>query len=292
MHMTISQFFKSVLGANLLNSRWSWGAFSPNTNRLFLRVWEHGLASVDGIECISIMDGSWERTSAGFNERKRHVDMLRNGASGYGILCVAKDPNGNGTRTIERFDSTTLLKFGSIIDDDEHVYAQIIDRIRVEDLAQARTGNGALAPDIISILKRRSEITTKESLINARVGQGAFRAQILSDWDFKCCVTGSITLDAIRASHIKPWRNSTDSERLDPSNGLPLVATLDALFDAGLISFGSEGELLVSDRLDVSEKALLGLAGLRLTRKPNDRTVQFLTYHREKIFIDRLDIRD
>ena len=58
--------------------------------------------------------------------------------------------------------------------------------------------------------------------------------QVLKIWGNRCCVTGSTTLDAIRASHIKPWRRSSNQERLDPYNGLPLVATLDALFDAGM----------------------------------------------------------
>ena len=109
-----------------------------------------------------------------------------------------------------------------------------------------------LAEDIKVLVKKKIDITTKDALISARVGQGMFRSQVLQLWNNRCCVTGSTTIDAIRASHIKPWRNSTDEERLNPYNGLPLVASLDALFDAGLISFESSGALIVSPLL--SEK--------------------------------------
>ena len=112
-----------------------------------------------------------------------------------------------------------------------------------------------------------------ETLAKARVGQGTFRAQILAIWDSRCCVTSSTTLDAIRASHIKPWRDSNDNERLDPNNGLPLIATLDALFDAGLITFADDGKLVVSERIEDYEKELLGIVGRQLVRQPNDQTL-------------------
>ncbi|WP_245431366.1 HNH endonuclease signature motif containing protein, partial [Rhodoplanes roseus] len=42
-------------------------------------------------------------------------------------------------------------------------------------------------------------------------------------------MTGCEVEDVLRASHIKPWRDASDQERLDPRNGLLLSATLDAL---------------------------------------------------------------
>lgn len=61
----------------------------------------------------------------------------------------------------------------------------------------------------------------------------------------------------LRASHAKPWRHCSDSERLDPDNGLPLVATLDALFDAGLITFDAGGCMEISTHLDENQQASL-----------------------------------
>jgi len=56
-----------------------------------------------------------------------------------------------------------------------------------------------------------------------------------------------------RVAH-QPWRESTDEKRLDPTKGLPLVASLDALFDAGLISFEDSGRMLVHGGQDSWER--------------------------------------
>jgi putative restriction endonuclease len=133
-------------------------------------------------------------------------------------------------------------------------------------------------------LLRCYENTEKESLVNARVGQGAFRMEVLQRWNFQCAVTGSATMDAVRASHIKPWRDSTNSERLDPQNGLPLVASLDALFDAGLISFNSDGNMLVSSFLNGRERKIFSLNGQKLSKMPSKATAAYLSYHEANIF--------
>jgi hypothetical protein len=39
------------------------------------------------------------------------------------------------------------------------------------------------------------------------------------------------------ASHIKPWRDCTEEERLHPANGLLLATHVDKLFDRFLLSF-------------------------------------------------------
>jgi putative restriction endonuclease len=38
------------------------------------------------------------------------------------------------------------------------------------------------------------------------------------------------------AGHIKPWKDSTPSERLDPRNGLAAFPAHDAAFDTGLLA--------------------------------------------------------
>jgi len=107
---------------------------------------------------------------------------------------------------------------------------------------------------------------------------------VLKLWGNRCAVSDSETLDAIRASHIKPWRSSTDKERLDPKNGLPLIASLDALFDAGLISFDESGKLIVSSMLRAKERDIFGINNASLKRMPAQETLECLTYHRNHIF--------
>lgn len=97
-------------------------------------------------------------------------------------------------------------------------------------------------------------------------------------------MTGVTVSDIIRASHVKPWKVSSNHERLNQYNGLPLVATLDALFDRGLITFDDSGRMMISRILKAEECKCLSLNGLRLLERPHDRTAEFLKFHREHVF--------
>lgn len=71
--------------------------------------------------------------------------------------------------------------------------------------------------------------TEKDSIIKARIGQGIFRQQLIQLWG-GCSVTGFKNEKFLKASHIKPWRDSSNQERLDKYNGLLLVPNLDRSF--------------------------------------------------------------
>lgn len=100
--------------------------------------------------------------------------------------------------------------------------------------------------------------TQKEQLIQARIGQGAFRDALLDHWHGLCCVTDCAIRPVLRASHIKPWRVSSNIERLDRFNGLLLVANVDALFDRFLISFSDTGDMLIGPDIDRDDLIALG----------------------------------
>jgi putative restriction endonuclease len=125
--------------------------------------------------------------------------------------------------------------------------------------------------------------TTREAVIQSRIGQGQFRTSLVEYWH-GCSVTGCQQINLLRASHIKPWRSSSNAERLDMYNGLLLLPNLDACFDAGLISFDNEGKIVISSRLDEDVLPYLGINSnlklLRVEQKHRD----FLSYHRENIF--------
>lgn len=281
--MKIGKFFTEQLGANLANIQWSWGATNPITNHVFLRVWRDELESVDGIERSPLLAAEWKGKSNGYPERERHVKALLAGAEGFGVLCTVKDPAAD-RRVIAYFDDQTLLKFGEVVVEDGKYFGVVTERVAVSQFANQRTSAISLLPDIKKILSRRIEATEKETLASARLGQGLFRKQVLSQWNNRCCVTGSTLMDAVRASHIKPWCRSNDLERLDPHNGLPLVATLDALFDVGLISFADNGVMLVSSKVPSAEVDVLDLGQMKLSQMANDTTLSYLKYHRDHIF--------
>jgi len=60
-----------------------------------------------------------------------------------------------------------------------------------------------------------------------------------------------------------------------------LLATLDALFDKGLITFKNSGSMLVSSSLTRSDRETLGLYG-ELRIKPGADQKKFLKMHRQK----------
>lgn len=127
--------------------------------------------------------------------------------------------------------------------------------------------------------------TMRKALIDARLGQGRFRQELMFEWGSSCAVTGCDVLDALKASHIKPWRDCTNEERLDPGNGVLLVATLDALFDAGLITFEASGRLRCSPQLPRSSHQALGIRpGMRL-RLVNAKRQSYLEWHRKQVFV-------
>lgn len=86
--------------------------------------------------------------------------------------------------------------------------------------------------------------TEASQLIKARKGQGKFRSRVI-EVEGRCRVTGLDAPELLIASHIKPWSVSTNAERLDGNNGLLLSPHVDKLFDKGLVTFESDGRLVV-----------------------------------------------
>ncbi|MFK3797194.1 HNH endonuclease [Pseudomonas sp. NPDC088444] len=124
--------------------------------------------------------------------------------------------------------------------------------------------------------------TEKMQLILARVGQGAFRQKLVKHWG-KCSATDCSQIDILRASHIKPWRESSNGERLDVYNGLLLNPSLDALFDKGYVSFDDKGQILISPYLSESDRKILNCSS-DLNVKLSPEHLKYLAWHRENLF--------
>lgn len=77
---------------------------------------------------------------------------------------------------------------------------------------------------------------TRLRLVNTRVNQDKFRESILKAYNGSCCITGMDEPSLLRASHIKPWADSSETEKTDVRNGLCLNTLHDAAFDVGLMT--------------------------------------------------------
>lgn len=146
--------------------------------------------------------------------------------------------------------------------------------------------------------------TVRARMAAARVGQHRFAFKVLDNCGGRCMFCG---LDPavfggrrmLVASHIKPWKDSSPRERLDHRNGLAACPTHDAAFDAGLLSVDEDLHVHLADQLAVSVEAdslvrqYFGQPPLQpVLRLPAGADLpdrRYLTWHRSKVFTDRVN---
>lgn len=124
-------------------------------------------------------------------------------------------------------------------------------------------------------------ITERSGLVTSRVGQGAYRSSILYRWEYKCAVTNYSKHDILIASHIVPWKDSNNDERLDVDNGILLSPNYDALFDRHLISFENSGKIILSEALVNSDYQKLGVSGDEFIKNLSSNNHAYLGRHRQ-----------
>lgn len=90
--------------------------------------------------------------------------------------------------------------------------------------------------------RQRPQSTVSQTVSQVRVGQDYFRDEVIRICNGACVVTKITDVSLLIASHIKPWRDATDEERLDGNNGMLISPHIDKLFDRNLITFPMKGE--------------------------------------------------
>ena len=129
--------------------------------------------------------------------------------------------------------------------------------------------------------------TERLAIVRARVGQGLFKERV-SMIETKCRITGVENPVHLIASHCKPWRDSSNEERLDGENGLLLTPSIDHIFDRGFIGFENNGKLIISpvahrpslERMGVETEQIVNVGGFSSGQK------QFLDFHRNSVFLE------
>ena len=71
----------------------------------------------------------------------------------------------------------------------------------------------------------------RPALVTQRVNQQYFRNTLIHNYHDHCCITGIAIDPLLVASHIKPWKDSSPTEKVAASNGLLLNAFHDRAFD-------------------------------------------------------------
>ena len=125
-------------------------------------------------------------------------------------------------------------------------------------------------------------------LTQPRLGQGAFRVEVLEAYNRRCALTGEKTLPVLQASHIKPYAESGPHE---VSNGLLMRSDLHLLFDRGLITITPDHHIEVSNRIREqwqNGREYYALHGERLRVLPSSTGArprrEFVEWHNEMVF--------
>jgi putative restriction endonuclease len=173
-----------------------------------------------------------------------------------------------------------------------------------EELEQADV-ESAVQDAAASWSEKRSDldewITERLLVAAARVGQHRFASEVLRNHGHRCVFCGlAVTSAGLRArrmlvaSHIKPWRTSTPTERLDAQNGLTACPTHDVAFDTGLMTVNGgllihvKPELANAARTDAATRAAFGRPPLAerllLPSGAPPPAGKYLSWHHEHVY--------
>ena len=157
------------------------------------------------------------------------------------------------------------------IDETERI---AVDPDRIEDfLKRVIDEPGSILPPV-------DRDTESVAETRRRIGQARFKADLVRLRGGRCEMTGVTVPALLKGSHVVPWAEASDRERLDPDNGVLLAAHADALFDAHLITFEDDGTVLVARSVVDDFRRLFpsGASGVILTPGRRD----YVRRHRDR----------
>ncbi len=165
------------------------------------------------------------------------------------------------------------------------------DHVADVDKAEIVKPDEIIRPDVLEDIHRVEvddllTATQRVQLAKARIGQGLFRKRVLM-LDGACRVTGVTDARVLVASHIKPWREANNADRLNGNNGILLSPHVDALFDEELLSFEDNGQMMVHPSLSPDVLYRWSIDPARRVEPFREGQRRFLARHRE-LFAQRV----
>lgn len=255
--------------------------------------------SVHSAICARLLEAKsslpWEEVSNNiFAQRIGNDDILRNSINTYSPAVQIKAGTVSLRDGVGYDDLAPYVRVDITNDRDDKEY--FFDLFASGDepartLEEAPTAGLVSAPDRAALRQIHNDPglspTEKMQLAAARIGQGLFRRNLITGWGI-CAITGVADARLLIASHIKPWRVSSNQERLDSNNGLLLTPTYDKLFDRKLISFDDDKRMLLSPSLTEIVCKKLNLVHNRVCPElPLEGRREYMAYHREKFNLVR-----
>jgi putative restriction endonuclease len=214
---------------------------------------------------------------------KDHIEILRPMLpERYSPL----QPNGNGLQSVYLTEVPMPLA---------EVLMGLIGA-EIEPIARSADAGMPVSADDLDLWERKLEQgvaddiaipeTDRLAIIRARKGQGLFKERV-GKIEARCRITGVENPVHLVASHCKPWRDSTNEERLNGENGLLLTPSIDHLFDRGFIGFEDNGKLIISPVAHRPSLQRMGIevAGVVNVGEFTSGQKQFLDFHRNAVLL-------
>lgn len=236
------------------------------------------------------LDGS--RPHGGRAEKEAAAALLQAGATGLcsnylTILAAARE---------EHIDQVALPDFLGLNDSPFVMLGQEeISDVEVERAVAGRV-SGFVAGSGLS-----ASVVEKLLVAVARVGQHVFTWDVLANFAHQCVFCGLApgreleNFGLLRVSHIKPWSDSADRERVDIRNGISACPDHGVAFRSGLLYLADDLEICASqvlmDRIGESNGIGDAFAQPRVKRHlllPREALLpreKFIWWHRENVAI-------
>ena len=220
---------------------------------------------------------------------KDHIDILR------AVLPIRYSPlqsNGNGIQSV--YLTEVPQDLAGILA--ELIGVEVRPFMLASEIAAGTMDCRMVSGDDLDVWEHRLEErlvadtsikdTDREAIIRARRGQGLFKQRVMQI-EGRCRITGVSNPIHLVASHCKPWRDSSNEERLNGENGLLLTPSIDHLFDRGFIGFEDSGRLIISpvahqpslQRMGVDTQGIVQVGGF------SDGQRKFLDFHRNAVLL-------
>lgn len=126
------------------------------------------------------------------------------------------------------------------------------------------------------------------TVVKPRLGQGAFRLEVLEAYGRSCAVTTEHSLPVLEAAHLKPYAAGGPHE---VSNGLLLRTDIHRLLDRGYVTVDNENRFEVSRRLKddyENGRVYYAMHGQKI-HLPNEPTLapspEFVEWHNNNVFL-------
>ena len=133
--MSITRIFEK-LGAPLANSRWSWGSIRPTDGAVFIRVWKDQQEKIENAYYMRVTHHEkfvGKENNLGYQERNEHVELIREGAPCFMLMCQAKEVTAV-PRAIKCFNEKEIFKGGEVIEKEGDTWVKLGERLLINQL--------------------------------------------------------------------------------------------------------------------------------------------------------------